>query len=112
MRRALLGAALVLIFVPGAGAQSLLLTESEALARLSNDSPRVRAIRASVDVARVEVLAARRNIIVRSMVHGAEAPAAAGQSCWFRLARRAIRSWTSPATAWSRAGISFAPAAV
>jgi cobalt-zinc-cadmium efflux system outer membrane protein len=60
MRRALLGAALVLIFVPGAGAQSLLLTESEALARLSNDSPRVRAIRASVDVARVEVLAAGR----------------------------------------------------
>ena len=60
MRRALLSAALVLVFVPGAGAQSLALTESEALARLSNDSPRVRAIRASIDVARVDVLAAGR----------------------------------------------------
>jgi cobalt-zinc-cadmium efflux system outer membrane protein len=38
----------------------LLLTESDALARLSTDSPRVRAIRAAIDVARVEVLAAAR----------------------------------------------------
>ena len=44
----------------GARAQSLRLTESEALARLSVDSPRVRAIRASIDVARAEALAAGR----------------------------------------------------
>jgi cobalt-zinc-cadmium efflux system outer membrane protein len=42
------------------GAQSLSLTESEALARLSAQSPRVRAIRAGIDVARTDVLAAGR----------------------------------------------------
>ena len=41
-------------------AQSLPLTESEALARLSPNSPRLRAIRAGVDVARAEALAAGR----------------------------------------------------
>lgn len=61
MRRAALCAALAVVFAPSsAGAQSLVLTESEALARLSTDSPRVRAIRAAVDVARVDVLAAAR----------------------------------------------------
>jgi cobalt-zinc-cadmium efflux system outer membrane protein len=61
MRRAALCAALAVVLAPSsAGAQSLLLTESDALARLSTDSPRVRAIRAAIDVARVEVLAAAR----------------------------------------------------
>ncbi len=53
--------AVALALVPsGAGAQSLLLTESDLLARLSTNSPRVRAIRSGVDVARVDVLAASR----------------------------------------------------
>ncbi|OFW08431.1 MAG: hypothetical protein A3H96_21255 [Acidobacteria bacterium RIFCSPLOWO2_02_FULL_67_36] len=42
------------------GAQSLPLTEADALARLSPSSPRVRAIRAGIDVARADVLAAGR----------------------------------------------------
>ena len=42
------------------GAQSLTLTESDALARLSADSPRVRAMRAGIDIARVDVLTAGR----------------------------------------------------
>src|SRR5262249_29501642 len=41
-------------------AQSLSLTEAEALARLSSESPRVRAIRAGIEIARAEALAARR----------------------------------------------------
>lgn len=61
MRRAVLCAALTVTLMPlNARAQSLMLTEADALARLSNDSPRVRAIRAGVDVARVDVLAAGR----------------------------------------------------
>lgn len=43
-----------------AGAQSLTLTESDALARVSADSPRVRALRAGIDVARADVLTAGR----------------------------------------------------
>src|SRR6185436_6460210 len=43
-----------------AGAQSLSLTESDAIARLSANSPRVRAIRATLDVARADALAAGR----------------------------------------------------
>jgi cobalt-zinc-cadmium efflux system outer membrane protein len=50
-------AALVCLTGPAA-AQTL--TEDEALARLSAESPRVRAIRASVDVARVDILTAGR----------------------------------------------------
>ncbi len=61
MRRSMLRAALAIALVsPSAGAQSLMLTESDALARLSTNSPHVRAIRAGVDVARVDVLAAAR----------------------------------------------------
>ena len=61
MRTVLLCATLAAIVVPsGAGAQSLPLTESEALVRLSPASPRVRAIRAGIDVARADVLAAGR----------------------------------------------------
>ena len=44
----------------GVGAQTLSLTESQALARLSDESPRVRAARAAVEVARADVLAAGR----------------------------------------------------
>ena len=61
MRTLVLCATLAAIVVPsGAGAQSLPLTESEVLARLSPNSPRVRAIRAGVDVTRADVLAAGR----------------------------------------------------
>ncbi|MBI4888795.1 MAG: TolC family protein [Acidobacteria bacterium] len=62
MRRVVLRAALVMaVLVPsGAGGQSLMLTESDALARLSAGSPRVRAIRAGIDVARVDILSAGR----------------------------------------------------
>lgn len=61
MRRAVLCAGLaVAFFPPGAGAQSLSLTEPEALARLSMDGPRVRAARAPVEVVRADVLAAGR----------------------------------------------------
>ena len=61
MRRTLFCAALALAFVPSSGgAQSLMLTEADALARLSTNSPRVRALRAGVDVARADVLSAGR----------------------------------------------------
>ena len=62
MRAPLLRATLaVLLFAPSsARAQTLSLTESEALARLSPESPRVRAIRAAVEVARADVHAAGR----------------------------------------------------
>jgi cobalt-zinc-cadmium efflux system outer membrane protein len=61
MRTCIVRAAIVLAMVPAAaGAQSLSLTESEALARLSPDSPRIRAIRSTADLARADVLAARR----------------------------------------------------
>jgi len=54
-------AALTATLLPSsAGAQSVMLTEADAMARLSTDSPRVRAIRAGIDVARVDVLAAAR----------------------------------------------------
>jgi cobalt-zinc-cadmium efflux system outer membrane protein len=61
MRGAVLCAVLTVVLVPSsAGAQSLMLTESDALARLSNESPRARAIRAAVDITRVDVLVAGR----------------------------------------------------
>lgn len=61
MRRNLFCAALVVAIVPSSsGAQSLMLTEADAVARFSTDSPRVRALRAGVDVARVDVLTAAR----------------------------------------------------
>src|SRR5512134_1493015 len=61
MRTCIVRAAIAMALVPAvAGAQSLSLTESEVLARLSPDSPRVRAIRAGVEIARVDVLAAGR----------------------------------------------------
>jgi outer membrane protein, heavy metal efflux system len=61
MRSVVLCATLAALAAPSnAGAQSLPLTEAEALARLSPASPRVRAIRAGIDVARADVLAAGR----------------------------------------------------
>ena len=61
MRTVVLCATLAALLLPSSGgAQSLPLTESEALTRLSPNSPRVRAIRAGIDVARAEVLAAGR----------------------------------------------------
>jgi len=61
MRSVVLCATLAVALLPSrAGAQSLSLTEADALARLSPDSPRVRAIRAGIDVARAEVLAVSR----------------------------------------------------
>ncbi len=61
MRTVVLCAALLAAAVPSrADAQALALTESEALARLSPGSSRVRAIRASIELARADVLAAGR----------------------------------------------------
>jgi outer membrane protein, heavy metal efflux system len=61
MRMRIVRAAIAAFVVPvTGGAQSLSLTESQALERLSMDSPRVRAIRASADVARADALAAGR----------------------------------------------------
>src|SRR5213593_2937015 len=61
MRSLVLFATLAAMLLPSwAGAQSLPLTESAALARLSPNSPRVRAIRAAIEVARADVLAAAR----------------------------------------------------
>jgi len=61
MRSVLLCATLAAALLPSSvSAQSLPLTESEVLARLSRDSPRLRAIRAGIDVARADVLAAGR----------------------------------------------------
>jgi len=61
MRRAVLCAALAAVLTPAsAGAQSLNLTEDEALARLSAESPRARAARAGVEIARADVLSVGR----------------------------------------------------
>src|SRR5687767_11962452 len=61
MRARVVCAALAAALLPAStGAQTLSLTESQALARLSAESPRVRAVRAAVDVARADVLAAAR----------------------------------------------------
>lgn len=61
MRVLFLRAAIGLACLPAAaGAQTLALTESEAVARLSSESPRVQAVRSAVDVARAGVLDAAR----------------------------------------------------
>ena len=61
MRTAVFCAAVAALLVPlRAGAQSPPISEADALARLSSESPHVRAIRAAVDVARADVLAAGR----------------------------------------------------
>ena len=61
MRVLVVRAALAALLLPaGVGAQTLSLTESQAIARLSDESPRVQAVRAAVDVSRADVLAAQR----------------------------------------------------
>ena len=61
MRSVFVRVALALALVPASvGAQSSSLTEAQALAQLTPDNPRVRAINAPVDVARADVLAAGR----------------------------------------------------
>jgi len=61
MRTSVVRLAVAAAFMPAlAGAQSLSFTESDALARISPDSPRVRALRAAADVAAAEVLTAAR----------------------------------------------------
>jgi len=61
MRPAVCWVALAALLAPSnAGAQTLNVTESEALARLSADSPRARAARAAVELARADVVAAAR----------------------------------------------------
>lgn len=60
MRTCLLCTAIVGLAATAGAAQSLSLTESQALAQLSAESPRVLAIRAAVDRARTDVQAAGR----------------------------------------------------
>lgn len=61
MRTCLVCAAVAVLFVPaGARAQSMVLTEAEALSQLGSGSARVQAARAAVDVARADILAAGR----------------------------------------------------
>jgi cobalt-zinc-cadmium efflux system outer membrane protein len=61
MRTAVFCVAVAALLVPlRAGAQPPPISEADALARLSSESPRVQAIRAAVDVARADVLAAGR----------------------------------------------------
>ncbi len=61
MRPLFVRALLALAVLPAsAGAQTLSLTEAQALAQLAPDNPRVRAINAPIDVARADVLAAGR----------------------------------------------------
>ena len=60
MRGAVLCAVVAAMVPVSAGAQSMSLTEREAVARLAAESPRVRALRAVVDVSRAEASAAAR----------------------------------------------------
>jgi outer membrane protein, heavy metal efflux system len=61
MRTVVFCATLAAVAFPSIGsAQSLTLTESDALARLSAESPRVRALRSGIDIARVDALTAGR----------------------------------------------------
>lgn len=61
MRSLFVGALLAASLAPaGAGAQTSSLTEAQALAQLTPENPRVRAINAPIDVARADVLAAGR----------------------------------------------------
>jgi cobalt-zinc-cadmium efflux system outer membrane protein len=69
MRTAVFCAALAAALVPATSrAQVVNLTEADAIARLSPDSPRVRAIRAAIDVAKADALAAGRFPNPRVMV--------------------------------------------
>ena len=60
MRAVFVRVTLAMVLLPAsAGAQTLSLTEAQALAQLTPDNPRVRAINAPIAVARADVLAAR-----------------------------------------------------
>jgi outer membrane protein, heavy metal efflux system len=48
------------VCIPSAAGAQIVLTEAEALARLSVESPRVRALRGQIEVARADILAAGR----------------------------------------------------
>lgn len=61
MRTSLVRAVVVGVLLPtGVGAQTMTITESQALAQLGPESPRMQAARAGVDVGRADVLAAGR----------------------------------------------------
>ena len=60
MRVLVVCAVLAATLPSGVGAQTFSLTEAQALARLSAESPRVQAVRAAVDIARADVLGAGR----------------------------------------------------
>lgn len=60
MRRCLFSLAVLVLGAGSAPAQVITLTEADAVKLLSPESPRVRALRAEIDVARAEVAAARR----------------------------------------------------
>src|SRR5262249_49718755 len=60
MRTRIWCVAAALVCLPRIVAAQVVLSVADALARLSAESPRVRAIRASIDVARAEALAASR----------------------------------------------------
>jgi cobalt-zinc-cadmium efflux system outer membrane protein len=61
MRTLAARAVVAAVLLPGiARAQTVSLSEAQALARLSSESPRVQAMRASIDVARADVIAAGR----------------------------------------------------
>ena len=61
MRAVVLCATLAVLSMPSTvSAQSVRLTEADAMARLSADSPRVRALRSDIDVAKADVVAANR----------------------------------------------------
>lgn len=60
MRTRMWCAVVALCYLPGLVEAQIVLSEADALARLSADSPRVRAIRAAVDVERAGALAAGR----------------------------------------------------
>jgi len=60
MRTFFVCAALAALLSAGARAQTVALTESQVLAQLGAETPRVLAARAAVDVARADVLAAGR----------------------------------------------------
>ena len=60
MRAVFVRVALAVALPASAGAQTMTLTEAQALAQLTPDNPRVRAINAPIDVARADVIAAGR----------------------------------------------------
>lgn len=61
MRAVFVRVTLAMVLLPAsAGAQTLSLTEAQALAQLTPDNPRVRAINAPIEIARADVLAAGR----------------------------------------------------